>query len=116
MTDADEERTTAVELRAPEGARVVEIDWADGFGGRIRHEVLRGFCPCAECQGHQGPIRFVEGGDLELTDIQEVGNYALQLTWGDGHATGIYSFSYLRRLCEAEGERGADPQDLTFSR
>jgi hypothetical protein len=66
------------ELRAPRGARVMEIDWADGHRSVYPHDLLRGFCPCAQCQGHNGPIRYVEGGDLELTDIQPVGNYALR--------------------------------------
>jgi DUF971 family protein len=77
----------------------MEIDWADGHRSVLPHAILRGFCPCASCQGHQGPIRFQEGGDLELVDLEEVGNYALRLVWGDGHDTGLYSFRYLRELC-----------------
>lgn len=82
----------------------MEIDWADGYRGRIPHALLRGFCPCAECQGHDGPIRYVEGGSLELASIEEVGQYAVQLVWADGHHTGIYSFRHLRRLCEMNGD------------
>jgi DUF971 family protein len=90
-----------VTLRAPEGARLMEIDWSDGTTTSYRHAVLRGFCPCAHCQGHHGPIQFFEGGgSLELADIEEVGNYAVRLTWSDGHATGIYSFRFLRELGE----------------
>lgn len=88
-----------VELRAPEGARVMEIEWADGHTGIYPHERLRGYCPCAACQGHDGPISFVKGGSLELADVAQVGNYAVRLTWGDGHQTGIYSFRFLRTLC-----------------
>ena len=95
-------RTTPLELRAPHGARVLEIDFADGHRGVYPHEVLRGYCPCAVCQGHQGPVRFVPGGNLELTDVGEVGDYALRLTWADGHATGIYTFKFLRELCSCE--------------
>jgi len=92
------------EVRAPRGARLLEIDWSDGSTVRLHHRVLRGFCPCAHCQGHQGPISWVEGTDelseqaLELSGLSEVGQYALQLEWGDGHATGIYSFRYLQDL------------------
>lgn len=88
-----------VELRAPEGARLMEIEWSDGLSASYRHLVLRGFCPCAHCQGHHGPVAFVEGqGSPELRDIEEVGNYAVRLTWADGHATGIYTFRFLREL------------------
>ncbi|MGB5813538.1 MAG: DUF971 domain-containing protein [Polyangiales bacterium] len=112
MTDA----TEPVELRAPRGARVLEIDWADGHTGTYSHEVLRGFCPCAHCQGHDGPICFVEGGDVELEDIQTVGNYAVRLVWGDGHQTGIYSFRYLRELCTCSSCSDGDARKRSFSR
>jgi DUF971 family protein len=92
-------RTTPVELRAPHGARSLEIDFADGHTAVYPHDILRGYCPCAICQGHQGPVRYVPGGNLELTDIAEVGDYALRLTWADGHATGLYTFNFLRELC-----------------
>jgi DUF971 family protein len=100
------DRPVPVEIRAPRGARVMEIDWADGLRGRVRHRILRGFCPCAECQGHEGPIELVEveGAGLDLVAIEEVGQYALSLAWGDGHRTGIYSFEHLRKLCELPPE------------
>lgn len=96
-------RPEPVELRAPRGARLMEIEWSDGATTSYRHLILRGFCPCAHCQGHHGPILWVEGAESashELTSIEEVGNYAVQLGWADGHATGIYSFRYLRELAE----------------
>ncbi|MEM8606346.1 MAG: DUF971 domain-containing protein [Myxococcota bacterium] len=107
---------TPVELRAPRGARVMEIDWADGHTGTYPHEVLRGFCPCAHCQGHEGPIRFVDGGDLNLEDVQPVGNYAVRLVWGDGHQTGIYSFRYLRALSACSSSGDGDLRERSFSR
>jgi len=101
MTGPTKANPTAV--RAPHGAIAMEIDWSDGVTTRLEHWILRGFCPCAACQGHEGPIRYVEttdnpGGALELRDIRRVGNYALGLGWGDGHASGIYTFQYLRLL------------------
>ncbi len=111
----DEPRTTARELRAPKGARVIEIDWADGVTSKLPHEILRGFCPCAHCQGHQGPVEFREGGNLELADIEEVGTYALRLVWGDGHGTGLYSFRLLRDLGD-RAAAGGDPRQWAFGR
>ncbi len=87
-------------IKAPRGARVFEIVWSDGLTVKIPHLVLRGYCPCAACQGHSGEIRFVQGGDQELESVRTVGNYALELTWGDRHASGVYSFRYLRLLSE----------------
>jgi DUF971 family protein len=93
-----DQRYRPTELKAPHGARVLEIAWADGQRQAYPHEVLRGYCPCATCQGHAGSIAFRPGGNLELRDIEQVGNYAIGLTWGDGHSAGIYSFRFLREL------------------
>ena len=69
--------------------------------------LLRRACPCASCQGEPDALGrvvrpTVEYGPnaFELTKFEPVGGYALQITWGDGHATGIYSFDYLQRLAE----------------
>jgi DUF971 family protein len=90
-----------------------EADFADGYCGRVPNTVLRGYCPCAACQGHAGVIRFQSGHDSEIREIEEVGRYALCLTWGDLHKSGIYTFEYIRWLCELHDARGADlPAEL----
>jgi len=97
-------------VRAPRGATTFEIDWADGVGGRVDNALLRGYCPCAGCQGHTGEIRFIPGQDSAMAEIEEVGSYALQFTWGDGHASGIYTFRYLRALCDYAVWREGHPE------
>ncbi len=82
---AEDPRTIPVSVKAPHGAKVMEIQWADGHKAVLPHEILRGYRPCANCQGHGGTIHFVPGGDLEIRDIQQIGNYALQFSWGDRH-------------------------------
>jgi DUF971 family protein len=86
-------------VQAPHGARTTTITWSDGATCVYPNEILRGYCPCARCQGHGGEITFVPGNS-ELRGLEQVGNYALKLVWGDGHDTGIYTFDYLRRLAE----------------
>jgi DUF971 family protein len=105
---AQDPRITPTGVKAPHGATVFELGWADGRHHRYPHRILRGYCPCAGCQGHGGSIRFVEPPNLELRDIERVGNYALALRWGDGHDSGIYSFAFLRRLGELLDDKGAD--------
>lgn len=95
-------------VKAPHGARVLEIQWADGHRSSYPHEILRGYCPCASCQGHSGTITFQSGGNLELRDIEQVGNYALSFTWGDAHGSGIYTFRFLRALGDLIDEQGPD--------
>lgn len=100
---ANEPSITPTGIKAPHGAMVMEITWADGHPSVLPHDILRGYCPCAHCQGHGGTIRRVEvtgNLPLELREIERVGNYGLSFAWGDGHSTGIYSFRYLRALCQ----------------
>ena len=106
-------KTRAVALRSPRGARMTEIDWADGHKGKYPHAMLRGYCPCAGCQGHSGTIRFIETSDTqqELDDISPVGKYALQLRWFDGHDSGLYSYAFLRALCACDECRPGEAKD-----
>jgi DUF971 family protein len=41
---------------------------------------------------------------IAIKDLSVVGRYALNFRWSDGHETGIYSFRYLRELCESKSE------------
>jgi DUF971 family protein len=102
------DRNTPTNVRAPHGAKNLEITWGDSKQISYPHEILRGFCPCATCQGHSGSIRFVAGQSLDLRDLEQVGNYALGLTWADGHSSGIYTFRYLRALGELLEAQGAE--------
>lgn len=69
--------------------------------------MLRRACPCAVCQGEPDALGrvirpSVEHGPraFDLVKFDVVGGYALQLVWGDGHSSGIYSFAYLRNLAD----------------
>ncbi|HEY6722372.1 MAG TPA: DUF971 domain-containing protein [Polyangiaceae bacterium] len=100
---------TPTAIKAPHGAQDLEITWPNGHTSRFPHRILRGYCPCAGCQGHSGAIKYIEGGNLELRDLEPVGNYALSLTWGDAHNAGIYTYQYLHDLgvlLERLGEQG----------
>jgi DUF971 family protein len=112
MTDA---RLRCKRVRSPRGARSTEIEWGDGHVGQYPHEILRGYCPCAGCQGHSGEISFISPSStqLELETIEPVGNYALSLKWFDGHNSGIYSYKYLRALCQCDECR---PEGVTAER
>lgn len=84
------------------GPRILAIEWSDG--GESRYEVrdLRIACPCASCVDENTGIRRLDPArvpaDVRPLHIVSVGNYAIKVSWSDGHDTGIYSFSLLRRL------------------
>ncbi|HXG51005.1 MAG TPA: DUF971 domain-containing protein [candidate division Zixibacteria bacterium] len=96
-----------VEIHHQKAAGAVRIIWDDGHSADYPQDYLRGYCPCALCQGHGPAIRFrpVEGARLET--IRAVGNYAVEFVWSDGHSTGIYSYDYLRSICPCSICRGA---------
>jgi len=95
------------EVRRDTAARTVHIDWSDGHHSEYPFAYLRGWCPCASCQGHSGDRRYVHAENTDLQRIAPVGRYAFTFVWGDGHETGIYSYVYLRELCPCCGTREA---------
>lgn len=92
-----EERRRPVEIHAPHGSPRVQIIWDNGQTTDYSLRLLRGYCPCANCQGHQGTLKFVDGDWSTLIDIEEVGDYALRFVWPDC-STGIYTFPHLLLL------------------
>ena len=83
------------------------IRWNDGSESYLDLQFLRRACPCAACGGEPDVLGNIlrpnvtySENSFELTGFQVVGGYALQLNWGDGHNTGIYSFQYLRRIAQ----------------
>jgi DUF971 family protein len=80
----------------------VRITWRDGHVAEYGLDYLRGWCPCAACQGHGTAPQFIPTKDAQLKHIGVVGNYALSFTWADGHDSGIYTYRYLRARCPCE--------------
>ena len=86
------------------------IKWEDGSESFVRLEKLRRHCPCAGCKGevdimgnlYKNPDRPLLAAAFQLRRIANVGSYAVQPIWGDGHASGIYSFDYLRKVAAAD--------------
>jgi DUF971 family protein len=85
------------------------IRWEDGRESFVRLEMLRRCCPCAGCKGesdimgnvYKNPDKPLPADAFQLRRIANVGGYAIQPVWGDGHASGIYSFEYLKRVAES---------------
>jgi DUF971 family protein len=81
-----------IEIEHRKSAGTVRITWDDGHVGDYSEDYLRGYCPCALCQGHGAQRRFNAVPGAKLIEIRGVGNYAIDLRWQDGHSTGIYTF------------------------
>ncbi|HEX2252831.1 MAG TPA: DUF971 domain-containing protein [Thermoanaerobaculia bacterium] len=90
------------------------LTWSDGHSAELPYDYVRGWCPCAGCQGHGTIIRHQPPERPVTPDtIQPVGNYAISIAWSDRHQTGIYRFDYLRRLCPCTACGG--PKGGSFS-
>lgn len=87
-----------------DGDAALRITWADGHVCLYQAPVLRRACPCAQCVNEWTGQRVLKdetiSDELLIADIALVGRYALNFIWSDQHETGIYSFRYLRELCE----------------
>ena len=102
-----------VRVRKSEGTGV-EIDWKDGHTSHWSFAWLRDACPCATCneereQEHRQPgepkpkpanLLPVYKEPLRPLQVQQVGRYAISFEWNDGHHSGIFSWEYLRRMCQ----------------
>ena len=99
----DADRTTPVRI-AQQGERHLEIAWADGATGTLEVRALRLACACAVCIDEwTGEDRLDPAGvpdDVRPLRVQQVGRYALQIDWSDGHTSGIYPFERLRALMD----------------
>lgn len=91
--------------RQPE-KKSFRLGWSDGFTAECGYDKLRGYCPCAGCQGHwaQDVSYNAPPQPVEPLSVEPVGNYAISIHWSDGHATGIYRFDFLRNLCNKQEE------------
>lgn len=91
---------TPTEIRLRKKARQLTVTFEDGKTFDYPFEYLRVHSPSAEVKGHgPGDERLVTGKeDVAIERIEPVGHYAVRLVFDDGHASGLYSWTYLREL------------------
>ena len=101
----------------------MSIDWKDGHWSSWTFGWLRDACPCATCNEERkadgrepGEPKPRPGGPLVLyraparpVEAAPVGKYALRFKWNDGHESGIYSWEFLRRVCQCGECRKSRP-------
>ena len=94
----------------PSKIRLIEkkrllIVWDDGSESVLELRELRKRCPCATCLAERDKqskmyIPLFAENQVTVKSIIQVGNYAVQITWNDGHNTGIYEYNFLKRFSE----------------
>jgi len=115
------------EIRLRRQARSLEVTFVEGEHFELPFEYLRVYSPSAEVKGHGPGQEVLQVGkeNVQITDVQPVGNYAVKLVFDDGHDTGLYSWDvlyelgagqqhkwqeYLARLEQAGYQRSKDSQ------
>jgi DUF971 family protein len=98
MTDEDMPWPTEIRLNPAKDTLHVAFDNGDAY--ELSAEFLRVHSPSAEIKGHGNEERKIVGGKRSVTvsAIEPVGNYAVRLTFSDGHNTGIFSWVYLAEI------------------
>ncbi len=88
------------EITLHQQSRVLEIAFDDGARFNLPFEYLRVYSPSAEVRGHGPGQEVLQVGkrNVMLTGIEPAGSYAVQLTFDDGHDSGLYTWEYLYEL------------------
>jgi DUF971 family protein len=89
--------------------RSLRIQWSDGEVLEYPFHRLREACPCASCkerkkgesQRPNNPLHVLKPGEdveLEVLQMRPVGNYAYNITFSDGHSSGLFTMELLREI------------------
>lgn len=102
------------EIVADRAGGTLTIGWDDEHLSVFSLAALRWACPCAVCAGEWGRpgrlagLELLPPDELSLVDVHLVGPYGITPIWASGHASGIYSYDYLRSICPCEQCSGKD--------
>ena len=84
----------------------ISVEWMDGHRSFFESKYLRVNCGCAECVEEWSRRQLLDpatvAADIQAEDYLMIGKYAVQFLWSDGHYTGIFPFSTLRKLCPCD--------------
>ncbi len=91
------------EIQLHRQSRILEIAYADGARFRMPCEYLRVYSPSAEVRGHSPDEARLQVGkeEVNITDLKQIGSYAVKIFFDDGHSSGLYDWRYLYKLGRA---------------
>jgi len=96
-----EDRALPTVENSPAG---LTVTWPDGTKGFVPHRELRSDCHCATCVDEHSGERLLNDADIpddiSAVEVEPLGNYALRISWSDGHNTGIYPWAQIRKWAE----------------
>ncbi|MCL4759904.1 MAG: DUF971 domain-containing protein [Rhodocyclaceae bacterium] len=100
MAGLDDKTPIPTGLTLHRKSRVLSIDFDDQSHFSLPFEYLRVYSPSAEVRGHGPGQEVLQQGkrDVDIVELQPVGNYAVRPVFSDGHDSGLYSWDYLHML------------------
>lgn len=100
MAGLDSKTPMPTEIKLHQKSHMLEIAFSDGQRFELPCEFLRVYSPSAEVRGHGPGQEVLQVGkkNVEITDVQPVGSYAVKLVFSDGHDSGLYSWDYLHDM------------------
>lgn len=95
------------EIRIRRSTRALDLTFNDGTSASLPAEYLRVESPSAEVQGHAPDQKILVIGkqDVNIVAVEPIGNYAIRIRFTDGHATGIYTWPFLKQLALEHAQR-----------
>ncbi len=88
------------EIRLTRKRDCLQLTFNEGEHISVSAEMLRVKSPSAEVRGHGPNDGITVGGkkNIRINTLEQVGNYAVRISFDDGHDTGIYTWKYLTYL------------------
>jgi len=85
-------------INLQKASKTLTLTYPNGEQYVLPAELLRVHSPSAEVQGHGNPILQFGKINVGLTKVEPAGQYALKLTFDDGHDSGLFTWEYLYQL------------------
>ena len=91
---------TPTALTVHNQSRLLEIGFSDGALFKIPFELMRIYSPSAEVQGHGPGQEILQTGkrEVNVVELEPIGNYAVKPVFSDGHESGLFTWDYLYQL------------------
>ena len=86
------------DIKLHKASKILSLKYASGEEYHLPAEFLRVHSPSAEVQGHGKPILQFGKIGVGLSKVEPAGQYALKLTFDDGHDSGLFTWEYLYQL------------------
>ncbi len=102
MSGLDANTPNPVDIKLHQASKLLEIKFDNNTECKLSCEFLRVYSPSAEVKGHSSGQEVLQVGkeDVNITNIEPVGNYAIKLFFTDDHDTGLYTWDYLYHLAK----------------